>query len=113
MNQTTTAPGTTASPTTTTGSSWSLTDRRWEPFRCRKCQRVLFKHDDGHHRRVAMIVEAVAQMDRAVAEGRMDLDLRNEIAKTYNQDETIEIKCTLTACKTMNYHIVRFAMLPR
>jgi hypothetical protein len=78
-------------------------DREWDTFRCRKCQRVLFKFDDGQKRHLATINALRAFLEEAGASGRLSQAEREAIEATFKHDRVIEIKCTLTACKTMNY----------
>jgi phage FluMu protein Com len=78
-------------------------DREWDTFRCRKCQRVLFKFDDGQKRHLQTIAALRAVLEDATASGRLSATEREAIEATFKHDRVIEIKCTLTACKTMNY----------
>lgn len=87
--------------TPTPSGSWL--DRDWDTFRCRKCQRLLFKFDDGQSRRIGAISTVMGTLEQAAREGRITADERSAIEATFKQDRVIEIKCTLSACKTMNY----------
>jgi phage FluMu protein Com len=92
----------TASPVTTTTA---VLDGAWDTFRCRKCQRVLFKFDDGQKHRIEMVIRSIQKLDALVAAGAISVTERDELVAGYKFQRKIEIKCTLTACKTMNYLI--------
>jgi phage FluMu protein Com len=104
MMQTTTAAQTVPSRITTTATA-AVLDGAWDVFRCRNCRRVLFKFDDGQQQRIAMIRQAMQKFDGLVASGAISLEERDVFVNAFKFQRKIEIKCTLTACKTMNYLI--------
>jgi hypothetical protein len=78
-------------------------DREWEIFRCRKCQRGLFKFDDGQKRRIAAIRALQLVLEVARASGRLSDAELAAIEATFKHERALEIKCPRTECKTMNY----------
>jgi hypothetical protein len=79
------------------------TSASWEAFHCRTCRRLLFKFNDGQKHRMADILKMRDLMDRALADGRISTDERRQFETTVKHERVIQIKCPLTACKTMNY----------
>jgi len=78
--------------------STNLVEKQWESFRCRTCQRLLFKI--GHDGQAGLVAEALNLLARLTSDERVTTADRDLLVAAMKRQRPLEIKC---ACKTMNY----------